>query len=137
MIIGAMLSVSPYAKALDTYEAFLSEEHFDGRIFSYTLIALMADHGLVFVDPEILCQYGNRGGPYVSSVEIKVKISANFNDPTGHIEKSGSLDIRDAINYCISNYHNPKNVSEVIDPTKVAPTTIILPKISVPQALAK
>lgn len=134
ILVSTVVSIGSIAMSSDIYEAFLSEEHFDGKVFSYKLVAPMAKGDVTF-EPKILCQYGNFEGPYVSSVEIKIMMTGDFSDPNGSVEKSGSVDIRGAINYCIASHYHPGEPSAIINRAKVAPTTIILPRISVPQAV--
>lgn len=83
-----------------TVEAWLSESSFNGKQFDYTYTVYDEAHEAQ-EKIEIDCEFSEyQKQPVLSAIKIKIMITAQFASPGQELKKSGSVDIRSAIESC-------------------------------------
>jgi hypothetical protein len=123
-LLTTVLSVAN-ASTLESREAWLSASAFDGQNFKYQYVVYDAQN-IVKDDVKISCDYTqNSGAMILKSVEVKIMIQAQFDQPGAQTKRSGSVDVSKAVSDCQKVLPGGRNAMR-------SPVAIKLPMISVP-----
>jgi hypothetical protein len=114
------------ALALEINTTWIDKSEFDGKTWHYAYVARGNKDNLSerLVRRCIPGQSPIGGKKILASVEFRIVIVGDFSDPNGHSVHEGSVNVREAIEACLTEVGADRNVN--------APVALVFPPVTAP-----